>query len=126
MLINRVKGHGTKVAALIGGQTLGVANKCEFVPIKALDKDGVTSTFSIILAIERILSDLKNKPNRHAIAVLAVSGPNDQLINTAIKVLLCMITEYNSNNISKIILHDLRIDHILFLFPGRSTYLLNS
>lgn len=80
-------GHGTFVSGILCGNSIidknsGIDNKCNIIVIKALDKDGETSSVKILEAMQWILDNAK----RYNIRVVCmsfgseVSGNHDPLI----------------------------------------------
>jgi subtilisin family serine protease len=87
-------GHGTAVAALIGGQSVGGAAKTKLHAIKVLDDAGSGYYSDIIAAIDWVITN-RNK-NFPTVINLSLGGPFSTILNNAIQ--KCI-----DNNISVIV-----------------------
>ena len=56
-------GHGTHVAAIIGGKTYGVAKNVNLVALKVFGADGTSRFSDIIAALEFVVQQKRNEPN---------------------------------------------------------------
>ncbi|RKT44448.1 peptidase inhibitor I9 [Thiocapsa rosea] len=74
------EGHGTHVAATLGGATYGVAKQVGLVAVKVLDCGGGGSASGIISGIEWMIAHAQ----RPAVANLSVVGPNTASVNLAV------------------------------------------
>lgn len=57
-------GHGTAVASVLGGRTLGVAREAVLVPVRVMDCTGQGTEGNIIKGINWVLSDPGYSPNK--------------------------------------------------------------
>jgi subtilisin family serine protease len=73
-------GHGTAVASIAAGSTLGVCKCCKVHGIKCLDANGDGSYTDVVSALYWVL----NNAQKPAIASLSLSGPTSQAINSVI------------------------------------------
>lgn len=76
-------GHGTGVASIVGGRTVGSAIKTTLHSIKVLDSTGSGYTSNIIAGIDWVLSN-KNNANK-VIINLSLGGSNSTSLNNAIQ-----------------------------------------
>jgi hypothetical protein len=76
-------GHGTGVASVIGGKTVGSAVRTTLHAIKVLDSNGSGYTSNIIAGIDWVLSN-KNTTNK-VIINLSLGGSSSTSLNTAIQ-----------------------------------------
>ncbi len=53
-------GHGTHIAATIGGKNVGIAPEAEIFAIKACNKEGRCTSFDLILALTRVCKEATN------------------------------------------------------------------
>jgi subtilisin family serine protease len=77
---NDCHGHGTHVAATIGGKTYGVAKDVKLVGVRVLDCNGSGSYSAIIAAVDWVTKNAV-KP---AVANMSIGGPVSSALNTAI------------------------------------------
>ncbi|XP_035670351.1 proteinase T-like [Branchiostoma floridae] len=81
-------GHGTHVAALIGGKTFGVAKKVHLVAVRTMNQNSSGKTDNLILAIEWITKDVQKhkekKPTYKAITNMSVGTSRSAALNAAI------------------------------------------
>ncbi|MDQ3680048.1 MAG: S8 family peptidase [Actinomycetota bacterium] len=71
-------GHGTHVAATLGGSTHGVAKQVQLVPVRVLDCSGAGRTSGVIAAVDWVTAD--HQPGQPAVANLSLGGgPSDAL-----------------------------------------------
>lgn len=74
-----LNGHGTHVAATVGGRTFGVAKKTKIIGVKVLDKDGQGETEDILRGMQWVYDDAK-KHNRTTTSVINMSLGSDEPI----------------------------------------------
>ena len=71
-------GHGTHVAATLGGSTHGVAKQVQLVPVRVLDCSGAGRASGVIAAVDWVTAD--HLPGQPAVANLSLGGgPSDAL-----------------------------------------------
>lgn len=75
-------GHGTHVAALVGGNGFGVATNSTLVSVKVLDSEGLGSTFSILNGIQYAVD---YDDSVHAVLVLSLGGWYSEILNEAVE-----------------------------------------
>lgn len=78
--ISDCHGHGTHVAATIGGSTWGVAKKVTIHPVRVLGCDGTGTNSGVIAAMDWVISD-NTSP---AVANIAFGGSASQVLDDAI------------------------------------------
>ncbi len=61
---NATAGHGTGVASVLGGTTIGVAKKVTIVPVKVLTCAGDRAKLSIARGLDWVLVDMQGRSNR--------------------------------------------------------------
>ncbi|KAK4184365.1 peptidase S8/S53 domain-containing protein [Podospora australis] len=78
-------GHGTSVAAIVGGKTYGVAKRTTLISVKVLDKNGSGTTAGIIQAIYWSVADAFSRGMaRKSVLALTVGGPYSAAVNQAV------------------------------------------
>ena len=80
------KGHGTAVAALIGGKRYGVAKKVTIVDVKVSDRSGDFTEDTLLDALEWVRVD-SLKHDKRSIVNLSAGSYDSKYLNDAIKVL---------------------------------------
>ncbi|GIH03857.1 hypothetical protein Rhe02_19240 [Rhizocola hellebori] len=76
-------GHGTHVAATIGGSTFGVAKGVTLVAVRVLDASGSGTTADVIAGIDWVTED--HQPGELAVANMSLGGAADSLLDAAVK-----------------------------------------
>lgn len=76
-------GHGTRVASVLGGRTLGVAKKVTLVPLRVLDCDGTGSAADVVAALDWV--GQQHRRGTPAVVNLSLTGPTDRAENDAVK-----------------------------------------
>jgi subtilisin family serine protease len=76
-------GHGTHVAATIGGKTYGVAKNVQLVAVRVLGNDGSGSTAGVIAGVDWVTAD--HQPNRLAVANMSLGGGINTALDTAVR-----------------------------------------
>jgi subtilisin family serine protease len=80
---NDCNGHGTAVAGVVGGATVGVAKAVTLVSVRVLGCSGSGSTAQVIAGIDWITA--QQTPNGHrAVANLSLGGPANQALDAAV------------------------------------------
>jgi subtilisin family serine protease len=77
-------GHGTHIAALIGGATFGAASNANIVAVKAFNRFGVAQKSALLQAFGWVSAQVAAGSPGKSIVVLALNGPADADINQAI------------------------------------------
>jgi len=62
-------GHGTGVASVLGGTTVGVAKNVTIVPVKVINCDGQRAKLSVARGLDWILSDMSGRSNRALVSM---------------------------------------------------------
>jgi subtilisin family serine protease len=81
---NDCNGHGTHVAALLGGETLGVAKNVSLVPVRVFDCSGNGLWSDVIEGLDWV-RDNAVKP---AVVGVSISGAGSNALDTAIRSLI--------------------------------------
>lgn len=71
------QGHGTHVAATIGGRYVGVSPHANIFSLKTLDEDGEGTVSDILHAFEAIVNKIETRPDNPAIISMSLGGPCD-------------------------------------------------
>ncbi|KAF9922759.1 hypothetical protein BGZ67_010266, partial [Mortierella alpina] len=74
-------GHGTHVAATIGGDNFGVANKVKIVGVKVLDAEGSGSTSGVIAGVNWVA---QNAIHGKSVANMSLGGAYSNALNDAV------------------------------------------
>ncbi|KAK3951335.1 alkaline protease [Pseudoneurospora amorphoporcata] len=78
-------GHGTSVAAIVGGTTLGVAKLTKLVAVKIFDASGSGTNSAVIAALNWVVTDKATRGCSAGVsAVIAASGSFSSALNTAV------------------------------------------
>ncbi|RHZ86496.1 hypothetical protein Glove_50g105 [Diversispora epigaea] len=81
-------GHGTHVAAIIGGKTFGVAKKVKIFSVKVFDYRGSGSFADVIAGLSFVLADVMSRNNKNnAIINMSLGGGINQALNDMVKIL---------------------------------------
>ncbi|RHZ75560.1 hypothetical protein Glove_212g25 [Diversispora epigaea] len=84
-----VNGHGSFVAAIIGGKTFGVAKKVNLISVKTLGVDGTGSSRNVLYGLEYVLQSHKSKGNNtKSVANLSIGTSYNRAINVAVNELV--------------------------------------
>jgi subtilisin family serine protease len=75
-------GHGTHVAATIGGVTYGVAKNVTLYAQRVLDCSGYGSNASVIAALDAIATDTAHRPS---VANMSLAGPASLSLDAAVR-----------------------------------------
>jgi hypothetical protein len=76
-------GHGTHVAGIVAGASLGVAPAASLVPVRVLDCAGSGSASAVIQGLEWILADQAQAP-RPAVVNLSIGGGVSSAVDAAV------------------------------------------
>jgi subtilisin family serine protease len=77
-------GHGTHVAAIVGGKHSGVAKKVQIRGVKVLDCWGRGTASGVIAGIEYVFNQKRASPKVRMVANLSLGGPFTQAVNDAV------------------------------------------
>ena len=83
-----IAGHGTHVAALVGGKTVGVAKQVTIVSVKVSTKDFTTSSGGVIKGIEFVLREKQRKPLKPMVANLSFGTEKYPFLDIMVEALL--------------------------------------
>ncbi|ORX77808.1 serine protease [Basidiobolus meristosporus CBS 931.73] len=78
-----LNGHGTHVAATVGGATYGVAKKVRLIGVKVLGGDGSGTTTGVLSGIDWVANQAKTT-GRKSVANMSLGGGNSDALNDAI------------------------------------------
>lgn len=78
-------GHGTHVAATIGGNRFGVAKKVKIISVRVLNRKGIGYTARLIEGLDWTLSDILANRRHPAVVVMSLSTPFSKTLNQAVK-----------------------------------------
>ncbi|MBX3001210.1 MAG: S8 family serine peptidase [Caldilineaceae bacterium] len=77
-------GHGTHVAATIGGQTYGVAKGVQLIAVRVLGCDGSGTTSGVIAGVNWVTEQRKANPNTPAIVNMSLGGPQSPALDASV------------------------------------------
>ncbi|CAJ0838891.1 19618_t:CDS:2, partial [Entrophospora sp. SA101] len=80
-------GHGTHVAALVGGKTFGVARKSNLIAVKVLNSLGSGTTAGVLSGLTFVLNQHKSSSNKKTVVNMSLGGPLSQALNAAVEAL---------------------------------------
>ncbi|XP_035688588.1 extracellular serine proteinase-like [Branchiostoma floridae] len=83
-----IDGHGTHVAALVGGKTYGVARNVQLRSVRVLDENGRGRGSTILAGLNYVRMQVNQNPNARAIAVMSLAGSSMTTVNMAAKELV--------------------------------------
>lgn len=78
-------GHGTHVAATIGGNTFGVAKEVTIISVRVLNRRGIGYTSRLVEGLAWALADIQAKKRHPALVSMSLSTPFSQALNEAVK-----------------------------------------
>jgi len=81
-------GHGTHVAALVGGKTFGVARQSTLIAVKVLNSSGSGSTSGVLDGLSFILNKHKASSNKKTVVNMSLGGPVSQALNAGVESLI--------------------------------------
>ena len=81
-------GHGTHVAALAGGSTVGVARRATLHSIRVFGCSGGTSTSTIVGAISYVILTNLWPPGETVIMSMSFGGPASRIMNLLVNTVL--------------------------------------
>jgi subtilisin family serine protease len=68
------RGHGSHVAATVGGKMFGVAKGVELIAVKVLNSAGRGSLSSLISGVDFVTAQKKNNPSKPMVANMSIAG----------------------------------------------------
>ncbi|MFD9482383.1 S8 family peptidase [Streptomyces nojiriensis] len=77
-------GHGTHVAATVGGETYGVAKGVSLVGVKVAGCDGSASLSAILKGLDWVVKDAAKAPATPAVANMSMGGTRSYALDTAV------------------------------------------
>ncbi|GGR96781.1 hypothetical protein Snoj_59410 [Streptomyces nojiriensis] len=77
-------GHGTHVAATVGGETYGVAKGVSLVGVKVADCRGSASLSAILKGLDWVVKDAAKAPATPAVANMSIGGSRSYALDTAV------------------------------------------
>lgn len=77
-------GHGTHVAATVGGETYGVAKGVSLVGVKVADCRGSASLSAILKGLDWVVKDAAKAPATPAVANMSIGGSRSYALETAV------------------------------------------
>ncbi|QFU93098.1 S8 family peptidase [Amycolatopsis sp. YIM 10] len=80
-------GHGTHLAAIIGGEKYGVAKDVKIVPVRVLDNNGSGTVSNVVAGIDWV----RQNAVQPAVAVLGVGGAPNTTIDNAVRGLAAVV-----------------------------------
>jgi subtilisin family serine protease len=78
-------GHGTHVAGIVGGNTVGVAPGVRLHSVKVLDDEGNGRASGVIAAIQYLVSVQKGNPDQRMVANLSLGGSTSEAMKVAVE-----------------------------------------
>lgn len=81
-------GLGTHVASIVGGKTLGVANKTKLIGVKVLNVSGSGSFSEAIAGLAFVRDDHKAHPGQNSVVLVGVEGGRSEALNMAVQELV--------------------------------------
>ncbi|MFJ7588109.1 S8 family peptidase [Streptomyces sp. NPDC097617] len=77
-------GHGTHVAATVGGQTYGVAKGVSLVGVKVADCRGSAALSALIKGLDWVVKDAAKAPATPAVANMSIGGTRSYALDAAV------------------------------------------
>ncbi|CAB5191246.1 uncharacterized protein OCT59_023735 [Rhizophagus irregularis] len=78
-------GHGTHVASISCGETLGVARKATPVAVRVLDADGSGSNSGVIAGLNFVGETHSKSKNKNSVVNMSLGGTQSKAVNDAVK-----------------------------------------
>jgi len=78
-------GHGSHVAGIVGGKTVGVAKKVSLIAVKVLDADGGGSNTGVIAGLNFVLDEHKKNENKNSVVNMSLGGGKSAALNQVVK-----------------------------------------
>jgi len=80
-------GHGTHVASIATGSTLGVARKATPIAVRVLDASGSGSNSGILAGLQFVLEQHTSGGKKNSVVNMSLGGAKSQAVNDAVKAL---------------------------------------
>ncbi|MEY2232427.1 MULTISPECIES: S8 family peptidase [Streptomyces] len=77
-------GHGTHVAATVGGETYGVAKGVSLVGVKVADCRGSAALSAILKGLDWVVKDAAKAPTTPAVANMSIGGSRSHALDAAV------------------------------------------
>lgn len=77
-------GHGTHVASLVAGKTVGVAKKATLYSLRVLDCQKMGKQSSVLKALDYVIKIRTENYNQSMVVVMSLIGPKSFLLNSAV------------------------------------------
>ncbi|MET9599689.1 S8 family peptidase [Streptomyces sp. NPDC006459] len=77
-------GHGTHVAATVGGQTYGVAKGVSLVGVKVADCRGSAALSAMLKGLDWVVKDARRAPATPAVANMSIGGTRSHALDAAV------------------------------------------
>jgi len=81
-------GHGSHVAGIVGGKTVGVAKKASLIAVKVLDANGSGSNTGVIAGLNFVLDQHKKNKNKNSVVNMSLGGGKSVALNNVVKTLV--------------------------------------
>ena len=78
-------GHGTHVAATVGGKSYGVAKGVQLVAVRVLDCNGQATISEVIAGVNWVTKERKRAPQSPMVANMSLGGPVSAALDKAVK-----------------------------------------
>lgn len=78
-------GHGTHVASIAGGKTLGVARKANLIGIRVLDANGAGANADVINGLAFVAQEHAKAKNKNTVVNMSLGGGKSAAVNQAVK-----------------------------------------
>jgi subtilisin family serine protease len=78
-------GHGTHVASIAGGKTLGVARKSNLIAVRVLDADGAGNNVDVINGMAFVLEQHAKAKNKNSVVNMSLGGGFSAAVNSAVQ-----------------------------------------
>jgi subtilisin family serine protease len=93
-------GHGTYIASIVGGATVGVARNVRILSVKVLDRSGDGSLTDIIAAVKWVIAEVA-KTRRRSILLIPLStkfsSTLNRIVNSAARRMVVVVPSGNEN-----------------------------
>ncbi|KAI9001975.1 peptidase S8/S53 domain-containing protein [Gaertneriomyces semiglobifer] len=76
-------GHGTHVAGIVGGSTVGVAPKANLIAVKVIDNDGSGAASSVIMGLEWVTGEFR-RTRRPSVINMSIGGGRSTALDMAV------------------------------------------
>ncbi|CAI2180689.1 20251_t:CDS:1 [Funneliformis geosporum] len=80
-------GHGTHVASIAAGKTLGVARKANLISVRVLNADGAGKNSDVINGLSAVFEQHAKGKNKNSVVNMSLGGGFSLIINDAVQML---------------------------------------